>query len=83
MCTERWLNDADKENGTILRDPLASATLSTKNPTWTGLGSSRGPCGKKPVNNRLNHGTKIHIARTASLESYQSHSQSKNSSYES
>jgi hypothetical protein len=34
-----------------------SATLSTKNPTWTDPGSNPGLRDEKPATNRLSHGT--------------------------
>jgi hypothetical protein len=38
-----------------------SATLTTKSPTWTNLGTNLGFHGERPVTNRLSHGTALFI----------------------
>jgi hypothetical protein len=53
----RW-NDTDRENRKTHRKPCHSATLSTKNPTWTDPGLR----GERPTTNRLSHGTAKHTS---------------------
>jgi len=45
------------KNRSTQRKACPIVTLSTTNPTRTGLGSNRGPCGERQENNDLNHGT--------------------------
>jgi hypothetical protein len=51
------------ENRSTRRKTCPSATLFTKNPTWTDSGSNPGLRGEMPATNRLSHGT-------ATLRSY-------------
>jgi hypothetical protein len=45
-----------RKNLSTQRKAYPSVTLSTTNPTRTGLGSNQGSCGKRQANNHLNHG---------------------------
>jgi hypothetical protein len=42
-------------NQSTQKKACPSVTLSTTNPTRTGLESNQGPCGEKQENNHLNH----------------------------
>jgi hypothetical protein len=44
------------KNQSTQRKACLSVTLSTTNPTRTGLESNQGPCGERQANNHLNHG---------------------------
>jgi hypothetical protein len=44
------------KNQSTQRKACPSVTLSTTNPTRTGLGSNQGPCGERQENNHLNYG---------------------------
>jgi len=44
------------ENRSTRRKPCASATLSTTNPTYTGLGLNMGLCIDRLASNHLSHG---------------------------
>jgi hypothetical protein len=48
-----------EENQSIYGKICPSTILSTPNPTWTGLGSSQGLCGDRPVTNDLSHDTDL------------------------
>jgi hypothetical protein len=54
MSVEHWWNDADRGTG---RETGLSATLPSKNLTWTDLESNPGPRCETPGANRLSHGT--------------------------
>ena len=45
------------ENLSTRRKTCPSATLSTRNPTWTDPGSNPGLRGERPATNRLSHST--------------------------
>jgi hypothetical protein len=47
------------ENGCTWRKTCPSATLSARNPTWTGLRLNLGLQGERAVTDHLNHGTSI------------------------
>jgi hypothetical protein len=50
---EQWGNDNDRENRSTRRRTRPSATLSTIDLTWTGLGSNPGHSSERPATNRL------------------------------
>lgn len=50
MSVEHWCNDPDK--GKLKQRIFYSATVSTTNPTWTGLGSNAGLRGDRPAQPR-------------------------------
>jgi hypothetical protein len=51
------------ENRRTRGEMCPSATLSTTNPTWTGLGSKTpGLRGGRPAANPLSHGTALHLS---------------------
>jgi hypothetical protein len=65
-CRERWTMSTGRkkptgENGSIWRKICPSATLSTKNDTWTGPGLNNGLCVKRLATNGLSHGTALKI----------------------
>jgi hypothetical protein len=47
------------KNGSTQGETYPSATLSTKNPTWTDPGWNPGLRGERPATNRLSHGTAL------------------------
>jgi hypothetical protein len=59
---QQW-NDTDRGNQRILRKIYPGATLSTRNPTWTGLSGKPGLRGEKPETNRLSYCTALSIAK--------------------
>jgi hypothetical protein len=56
LMEHQW-DESDREEPTTRRKTCPSATLSTKNPTWSDLGSNPGLRGERPATNRLSHGT--------------------------
>jgi hypothetical protein len=48
-------DDDDRTNRRARKIPCPSATFSTTNPTYTGLGSYPDLRGKRPATNRLSH----------------------------
>jgi hypothetical protein len=54
---EQWWNDTDRGNQISWRETYPMATVPTKIPTRTGLGSNLGLCGDRPAINLFTHGT--------------------------
>jgi hypothetical protein len=73
MSMEQWWNDIFAGETEVLGENLPSATLSTKNPTWSDPGANPGLRGEMPVTNNLSHGTAYRCVtdvRSDSLEIY-------------
>jgi hypothetical protein len=51
-----WWNDTDREAKVFWRVTCPSATLYTRNRTWTDLGSNTSLCGEMPATDRLSCG---------------------------
>ena len=64
MSVGQWRNDTDRRNRSTWRKFCPNATLSTTNPTQTGLGSKPGFRGEIPATDRLSHGTTCCIIQT-------------------
>ena len=56
MNMEHWQNDNNSTNHSTWRINSPSATFSTTNPTWSGLGSNPSLHGHRVAANCLNHG---------------------------
>jgi hypothetical protein len=54
---EQWWNDSDRRNLISWRETYTMATVPTKIPTATGLGSNTGLCGDRPAIILFTHGT--------------------------
>lgn len=57
LSMEHWLNYTERVKKTTRGNTFTNATLSNKNPMWTGLRSWHGLRGDRPMTNRLSHGT--------------------------
>ena len=53
------------ENQSTWRRNCSSVTLSTENPTHTGLGLKMGLCSEGPVTNHLSHAVKLDLLQDA------------------
>ena len=61
LNTEHWWSDTDKKKYNTLRKTCTNATLTTINPTWSGLGLNPDLHSDRPATNSLTHGTALNI----------------------
>ena len=69
MSVEHWWNDPDR--GKLKQRTFYSATVSTINPTWTGLGSNAGLRGDRPAQprniNSAHNGTTVSLLHDTNI----------------